>query len=45
MRTKKKHYWVQEQHHHIVILPKHTIVHPCLDITDLKDVSGIPKCV
>ena len=35
----------EENHQQVIISPKKTIVHTCLDVVTVKDVHGITKCI
>ena len=43
MKAKTNWYWKPKNHQHVVIVSTPTIVHPCLDVSLVKDVARIPR--
>ena len=38
-------YWYQNNQQHVITFPKSTIIHPLLEVNEIKDIHDIPKSV
>ena len=38
-------YWNQQSKHHVITVPKHTIIHPQLEGDAITDFHAIPTCI